>query len=98
MGYKVSRMFHGSFMDRKVQGCFKHFQESFQRISKKFPVDSWKLQESFKSISKMFQRKCYGNFRGVLKKFLSVLRKFHGGFREISRLFLECFTDDSRKF
>ena len=37
----------------------------------------------------------YGNFEGVSKNFRGVLGKFHGCHREISRVFQECFTDDS---
>ena len=37
----------------------------------------------------------YGNLEGVSKNFQGVLGKFHGCHREISRVFQECFTDDS---
>ena len=38
----------------------------------------------------------YGNFEGVSKNSRGVLGKFHGCHREITRVFLECFTGVSR--
>ena len=39
----------------------------------------------------------HGNFKDVSKNFRGALRKFHGCHREITRVFLECFTGVSSR-